>query len=116
MIVIKEPITLADLARQVQTGFTDLIKIVLDIEKGILAADAELHADLEELLLSQGSAQQNLWGANIYPNKPADDFIEYTALINIRPSMDNRSMEIEDEEVKSKIKKIIDTLILIENV
>ena len=74
MIVIKEPITLEKLTDRVQTGFTDLIKIVVDIDKGILAADAELNADLEELLLSQGSAQQNLWGANIYPKKSGDDF------------------------------------------
>ena len=104
------------MANQVQTGFTDLIKIVVDIEEDILAADAELHADLEELLLSEGSEQQNLWGANIYPNKSGDEFIEYTALINIRPSMNNRSMEIEDEEIRSKINNIIHTLVLIEDV
>ena len=116
MIIIKEPITLDSLTNQVQTGFTDLIKIVVDVELDILAADAELHADLEELLLSQGSEQQHLWGANLYPNKSADDFIEYTALINIRPAMNNRSMEIEDEEIRSHIKKIVSSLILIENV
>jgi hypothetical protein len=113
MIFIEEPITLEQLSQQVQSGFSDLIKIVVDIENEIIAADAELHADLEELLLSKGSEQAYLWGVNLYPKKSADDFIEYTAFINIRPSMNNRSMEIEDAEIKLKVKKIVSNLIVV---
>ena len=75
MILIEEQIVLKKLSQQVQTGFSDLIKIVVDTEKEIIAADAELHADLEELLLSKGSGQEFLWGANLYPKKTGDDFI-----------------------------------------
>ena len=111
MLTIEEPIALKQLLQKVQSGFSDLIKIVVDTEKEIIAADAELHADLEELLLSKGSAQEFLWGANLYPRKSNDDFIEYTAFINIRPSLNNRSMEIEDDDIRKKVKDIINKLI-----
>jgi len=113
MLLINKPISLQHLTQKVQTGFSDLIKIVVDTEKEIMAADAELHADLEELLLSKGSAQEFLWGANLYPQKSEDDFIEYTAFMNIRPAQDNRSMEIEDEKLRLKVKEIVNKLVII---
>ena len=111
MILIDQPITLKDLTQKVTSGFSDLIKIVVDTDKRIIAADAELHADLEELLLSKGSGQEFLWGANLYPQKSGDDFIEYTAFINIRPGQNNRSMEIEDDELRQQVKDIVNNLI-----
>jgi hypothetical protein len=112
MRIIREPILLNKLWQESESGFTELIKIVVDIDQEIIAADAEMHADLEELLLESGSKQEFLWGANIYPDKPAEDFIEYTAFINIRPAQDNRSMEIVNEEVRTKINQIINNLII----
>jgi len=112
MIIIISDIKLNQLVEDCQTGFSDMIKIVVDIEREILAADAELHADLEEYLLEDGSLQQDLWGANIYPEKFGDDFIEYTAFINIRPSQGNRSMEVEDQEIREMIISIINEKII----
>jgi len=112
MIVIDKPVSLKKILADRQTGFSDMIKIVVDIEREIIAADAELHADLEEMMLEQGSVQQHLWGANIYPQKSGGDFIEYTAFINIRPSQANRSMEIEDADIRRKIEDIIDRKII----
>lgn len=82
--------------------FKTLTKAVVDIKKEIIAIDAELHSDLEAYLLQKGSKQENLWGINLYPLKSKDDFIEYTALVNIRPHQNNRSMEIEDFEIRKK--------------
>ena len=83
-----------------------MMKMVVDVEKEILAGDAELHADLEALLLENGSRQYDLWGINIYPEQSDEDYIEFTALINIRPSQANRSMEVENPETRAKIRKI----------
>ena len=91
--------------------FKTMTKAVVDIEKETVAIDAELHSDLEACLLENGSKQENLWGINLYPLKEKDDFIEYTALINIRPHQDNNSMEIEDPKIRKQIRKIIDNLI-----
>ena len=113
MKLIKTPLNLKQLWQDCETGFVDLIKIVVDIDREIIAADAEMHADLEEVLLSDGSFQEFLWGANLYPDKSGEDFIEYTAFINIRPSQQNRSMEVADPEIRRKIKTIIQKLIVV---
>lgn len=90
--------------------FRDMIKIVVDIEREIIGFGGVLHADAEALLLQDGSKQENLWGANIFPSKTGDEHIEYTSLINIRPRQ-NRSQEIQDEEIRKKIAEIINKLI-----
>ena len=84
MKIITKPTSLNELWLDREVGFEDMMKMVVDVEQGILAADAELHADLEALLLEHGSKQYNLWGINIYPDQSDDDYIEFTALINIR--------------------------------
>ena len=63
-----------------------MVKAVVDIELELVAIDAELHSDLEALLLEQGSAQNNLWGINYYPELNNDDFVEFDSMINIRPN------------------------------
>ena len=45
-----------------ETFFEEVLKIVIDIKNNQLAVDAEMHADLEQLLLKEGSVQQDLWG------------------------------------------------------
>lgn len=81
----------------------DYVKVVVDIEKGMLAAGGEWHADAEVLLLEQGSKQENLWGGGI---DLIDNRIEFVALINMRPRY-SRSQEVLDQEVRSKMEKII---------
>ena len=88
-----------------------MIKAVVDLEKEIIAIDAELHADLEGVLIDQGSNQESLWGINLYLEKPKQDRIDYIALINIRPSMGNRGMEIQDNKIREKIRMLVDSLI-----
>ena len=111
MKILNSKITRQELIEKYLICFKTVTKAVVDIEKKILAIDAELHADLEAYLIEHGSDQENLWGINLYPNKSKDDFIEYTALMNIRPHQDNKSMEVEDTNIKEKIKNIIDNLV-----
>lgn len=111
MRIIDSKISKKELANKHLQYFKSLVKAVADIEREKIAFDAELHADLEAHLLADGSKQENLWGINLYPLKDKKDFIEYTALINIRPHQNNRSMEIEDHKIKEKIQLLIDKLI-----
>lgn len=83
-----------------------MVKAVVDVSRGIIAIDAELHADLEQFLLSDGSKQENLWGINLYPEE-TDDFIEYDSMINIRPRQDNRSREVESPEIRTEIAEVV---------
>ncbi len=110
--IIKEKISKDELKKLAKESFGEMFKIVVDIERKILAAGGELHADAVEKLLEGGSKGKNLWGANFYPFKDIEKRIEYSALINIRPEQDNRKMEIEDKEIRDKIKQIAEDLLL----
>src|SRR5208337_2294721 len=96
MKIIKEPVSFDELWKSRETEFTEIIKIVVDTDKEIIAIDGELHADLETLLLENESEQRSLWGANLNPFKDEDEFIEFISFINIRPSNHNKSMYVED--------------------
>lgn len=96
----------------ISAGFGKLVKVVVDIEKGLMAVGGELHADEEAILLEKGSQQRHLWGINLYPELHGDDFIEFDSVINLRPSQGNRTRGIEDAEIRRKINEIVAALIL----
>ena len=106
IVLVETPLVRAELRRLVTAHFEDMVKYVVDVDRGVAAVGGELHADEEALLLEHGSRQEDLWGANYYPGKGPDDCIEFTALINIRPAQDNRSMLIEDDAIKSRVREI----------
>ena len=110
--IIRNPITKDELKKIAQERFGDLVKAVVDVEKEIIALGGDLHADEEKALLEQGSKQENLWGINIYPDLDRDKWIEFDSIINIRPSLNNRSRFVEDEKIKQKIISIINKLII----
>jgi hypothetical protein len=83
--------------------YEDMIKIVVDIRRGILSGGGEMHADCESVLLDDGSEQDDLWGANWYP---AEQRIEFESLINIRPRLGNRSILIQDENLRTQVETI----------
>jgi len=109
--IISERIVRKELARLVDAYFGDMVKIVVDVQREVVAVGGELHADAEQLLLEQGSRQADLWGANYYPGRGAEECLEYTALINIRPSQDNPSMEIQDADTREKVRSIAERLV-----
>ncbi len=109
--IIKKKITKGKLKEIAQETFDEMVKAVVDIDQEILAIGGELHADGEAVLLENGSEPGDLWGVNIYLNKPRDKRIEFSALINIRPSVGNRSIKVQDLKIQQKIREIIDKLI-----
>ena len=111
MKTIKDKILLEDLRLMAKRTFGNLVKAVVDIEKEIMALDAELHADEEAWLLESGSKQENLWGINIYPEEKQENFIEFDSMINLRPGQGNRSRGVESEAIRKKIINILDKLI-----
>ena len=107
MTILSNPITREELAEIAASSFGDMVKGVVDVGRGLVAIDSELHADLESLLLENGSHQVDLWGINLYPDIYDDDFIEYDSLINIRPMQGNRSRGVEDEKLRNKIVEVV---------
>ena len=111
MLILNSPISRAQLKEYAANTFGDMIKCVADVDKGLLAIDADLHADLERMLLENGSQQTSLWGFNLYPDETGEDFIEYDSLINIRSWQGNPSRDVLDQEVRGKIANIVDQFI-----
>ena len=112
MIIISQPIKHSELNGMLPGCFGDMIKAVVDVRKGILGLDAELHADIVKELLSQSSIQTDLWGINLYPEMDEDDFIEFDSLINIRPFQGNRCRDVLDPIVRKQIVDIVISLII----
>jgi hypothetical protein len=111
VILRDERVAPAELRRLVDLFFEDMVKYVVDVERGVAAVGGEMHADAEQALLEDGSRQADLWGANYYPGRGREACIEYTALINIRPAHGNRSMEIQDPAVRERVRQLTRALI-----
>ena len=105
--IIENKITKAELKEIAENQFGDFVKAVVDLEKGIMAIGAELHADEEATLLERGAQQKNLWGVNLYPEKSGDEWIEFNSMINIRPSQGNTSRSVEDPKIQEKIREVV---------
>lgn len=107
MKIVDEELRFGELKQMAAGTFGNLVKAVVDVDRQMIAVDGELHSDLEAILLEDGSRQANLWGINLYPDLPEDEFIEFDALINIRPSQGNRSRSVENGEIREKVILIV---------
>jgi len=110
ILVLEARLARAELARLAGL-FGDMVKYVVDVERGVLAIGGELHADAEQVLLERGSRPADLWGANYYPGRGREDCIEYTSLINIRPARGNPGMEVADAAVRERIRALTRALV-----
>jgi len=88
--------------------YESMVKIAVDIRRAVLAGGGEMHADCKQALLEYGSEQDDIWGANWYP---AEQRIEFEALINIRPRLNNRSIVIQADELRSKVEVVARALL-----
>jgi len=91
---------IAEMLEELQT----YIKLAVDVDRGIVAGGGEWHRDCEQVLLDEGSRQENIWGADW---SPAKSEVRFEALINLRPRQNNRSMTIQDITLRARIEKIV---------
>lgn len=107
MKIVTDFITIDEIKEAAGKLFGDMVKAVVDVERKIIALDAELHSDLEALLLDNGSRQKDLWGINIYPELAGDEFVEFDSMINVRPGHGNKSRGVDDGAVREKIIDVV---------
>lgn len=111
MIIVRDHITLAELTELAENRYGDLVKAVVDIERGIMAVGEGMHADEEAGLLADGSHQASLWGINLYPaERGSPGWVEFDSMINLRPSLGNRTRSV-DPVVQARIVEIVDRLV-----
>lgn len=109
--IVSAPIMLDELRRMAGQQFGDFVKAVVDVGRGVMALGGELHADEEAALLQQGARQADLWGINLYPDRPAGELVDFDSMINVRPSQGNRSRGVEDVAVRRRIQDIVGRLV-----
>jgi poly-gamma-glutamate capsule biosynthesis protein CapA/YwtB (metallophosphatase superfamily) len=110
VIVVKQ-ITMDEIKKLASFWFGDFVKAVVDLDLQIMAAGGELHADQEAILLARQSKQENLWGINLYPGIPEEDWIEFDSMINIRPRLNNKSRGVENEKTRKDIIALVSKLV-----
>lgn len=100
-----------DMIGEIQKTYGDYVKITADIEERRIVIGCELHADGEAILLEKGSRQEDIWGGGIHLTYKE---IDATAVMNVRPTLNNPSMEILDpvrrEKYLSLVKKLFHAL------
>lgn len=89
--------------RSMLEEYGTIIKIAVDIRRKLLVGGGIMHADCESVLLDEGSEQDDLWGANWYPDQQR---VEFEALINIRPRLGNRGMIIQSDEIRQRVETV----------
>lgn len=102
IITKKEPFTKEEIEKLKET-FGVYIKTVMDIKQNICSAGMDRHFEGEKILLDQGSSQSDIWGGGIDMETKE---IDYNSFINIRPSNNNRSNEIQDPIIRKKYEKL----------
>lgn len=83
------------------------IKVVVDVRRRILSAGGQKHVDGEQMLLKDGSRQEDLWGAGVDLETNEMDF---DSMINLRPTQ-NASREILDQKIRQQVESITRSLL-----
>jgi hypothetical protein len=109
--IVREATTLDELRQLAAGQFGDFVKAVVDVRQDVMAIGGELHADEEALLLEEGARQPDLWGINLYPDRPAAEWIEFDSMINVRPAQGNRSRSVDDSETRDRIQAVVARLV-----
>ncbi|MDD5040678.1 MAG: DUF5674 family protein [Patescibacteria group bacterium] len=107
MRILKNIMTVDELKQIAKATFGDLVKAVVDVDRELVAIDAELHSDLEALFLEDGSKQSSLWGINFYPELEGEDFVEFDSMINLRPSQGNMTRGVDSKDIQVKILNVV---------
>lgn len=106
--IIRERATPEQIAEMAEAFGGVLIKLAVDVEREILAGGGSLHSDCEQLLLEDGSRQEDIWGADWLPMTKE---VRFEAIINIRPRQGNYGMEVQNPEIRGRLEQIVRRLL-----
>jgi len=109
MIILDKKIKIDELSKiGNEVFFDDMVKAVVDVEQEKISLNAELHSDLEEMMLEAGCKQENLYGINI---KYESGEIEFDSLINHPRNRDagypKGGRDVSCPIAREKIKKVV---------
>ena len=111
--IVRTSVTLGHLRSVAESGFGDLVKVVVDVAQGAMAIGGGMHADEEAVLLDLGSRHHDLWGINLYPDQYGEPgWVEFDSMINLRPAQGNRTRSVEAAAIRDRINDIVGRLVL----
>lgn len=99
MIITKKESYSKEEIEKLKEEFDVYIKTVIDINKKVCSAGCDRHFESEKILLNEGSLQHNIWGGGI---DLETKIIDFNSFINIRPSQNNTSNELQDVNLRKK--------------
>jgi hypothetical protein len=105
--LVKERATSEQMSEMLEQ-LENYVKLAVDVRRGILAGGGALHADCEAVLLEDGSAQEDVWGADWIP---ATQEVTYESLINFRTGQGNLAMEVQSPELRVQIADVVERLL-----
>ena len=103
MIITKKSPFAKEEIEKLKERFDIYVKTVIDVRQKICSAGMNRHFEGEKILLNQGSLQTDIWGGGIDIETKE---IDYNSFINIRPSDNNTSNEIQDPVIRKKYEKL----------
>jgi len=106
LIIIRSKIN-SETLKQVAEDLKGYVKVVVDVRRKILSAGGEKHVDGEQLLLKDGSKQEDLWGAGL---DLETDEMDFDSMINLRPTQ-NASREVLDPNIRQQVESITRSLL-----
>jgi len=106
-MIVRRKVNTEELEKMAE-HFDGYIKVVVDIERRVLAGGGDRHFDDEQDLLKDGSLQENLWGGG-YDTKTQE--IDYNSIINLRPKQNNPSRDILSLEIRKNFDIIVNELL-----
>ena len=101
--LIKEEATAEQMSEMLEQ-LENYVKLAVDVRRGVLTGGGALHADCEAVLLEDGSAQEDVWGADWIPSTQE---VTYESLINLRPGQGNLAMEVQSPELRAQIAEVV---------
>src|SRR3989338_4632115 len=106
LLIIRAKIDLES-RKEVAEDLKGYIKVVVDVKRKILSAGGEKHVEGEQLLLKDGSKQEDLWGAGL---DLETDEMDFDSMINLRPTQ-NASREVLDPNIRQQVESITRSLL-----
>jgi hypothetical protein len=112
--IITKPMTILEVRKLADEWYGTLIKGCVDVSKDKVALGGDYHMESCELLVADGSSHQNVWGFNVRFDSSEKGEIEFDSLVNIKPSLGNKSRRVEDPEIISRATATIRKWIIFE--
>src|SRR2546430_14812131 len=83
-ILVSEPMSTQQLRKAGEELYGDMVKAVIDLEKGVMAGGGEVHADEEAFFIVRKSRPEDMWGINLYTTRQKPEMVEFDFMINIQ--------------------------------